>query len=80
MGLYSIACGVARSQLLFSCSYDDSIKMWAEDDGEWSCAETLSGHTSSVWEMAFNASGTRLGMLRSTPRDSGARSRSITHH
>ena len=30
-------------RLLASCSYDDSIKLWREADGEWACEQTLSG-------------------------------------
>jgi cytosolic iron-sulfur protein assembly protein CIAO1 len=53
------------AQILLSCSYDDTIKVWKEDEDDWACHETLSGHTSSVWEMAFNATGDRIG--RSIP-------------
>lgn len=30
-------------ELLASCSYDDSIKLWANDGDEWVCSQTLSG-------------------------------------
>jgi WD40 repeat protein len=47
-------------QVLVSCSYDDTIKVWLDDDDDWFCSETLKGHTSTIWDMAFNASGTLL--------------------
>jgi len=46
--------------LLFSTSYDDSIKIWAEEAGDWYCANTLEGHTSTVWSCAFNHGGTQF--------------------
>jgi WD40 repeat protein len=46
--------------ILFSASYDDTIKVWAEDAGDWYCANTLSGHISTVWGCTFNRSGTRF--------------------
>lgn len=30
-------------EILVSASYDDSIKLWAADGDEWSCAQTLAG-------------------------------------
>lgn len=30
-------------EILASCSYDDSIKLWANDGDEWVCAQTLAG-------------------------------------
>jgi WD40 repeat protein len=47
-------------EVLVSCSYDDTIKVWLDDDDDWFCSETLKGHTSTIWDMAFNASGTLL--------------------
>ena len=38
---------------LVSCSYDDTIKFWEEDDDDWFCSETLVGHTSTVWSLSF---------------------------
>lgn len=53
-----------KGEVLVSCSYDDSIKVWVEDDGEWECAQTLAGpglgHSSTVWEVAFDASGQKM--------------------
>ena len=30
-------------ELLASCSYDDSVKLWASDGDEWACVQTLDG-------------------------------------
>ena len=30
-------------EVLVSASYDDSIKLWVEEDDEWICAQTLAG-------------------------------------
>ena len=53
--------------MLVSASYDDTLKLWSADDepggavGEdWSCRQTLSGHTSTVWDVAFERSGARM--------------------
>lgn len=32
-------------EVLVSCSYDDSIKLWMDCDDEWICVQTLSGVT-----------------------------------
>jgi WD40 repeat protein len=53
--------------LLASASYDDTIKLWRDDDGgDWFCADTLLGHTSTVWSLAFNAKGNKLGAFFSS--------------
>lgn len=41
--------------LLYSCSYDDTIKVWAEAEDDWECTDTLTGHASTVWALAFSA-------------------------
>ena len=48
--------------VLLSASYDDTIKVWREDDGggDWYCAQTLTGHASTVWGLAFDATGRRF--------------------
>lgn len=48
-------------EVLASCSYDDTIRIWKEDDDDWYCADTLSGHKSTVWGVDFNANGDMLG-------------------
>jgi WD40 repeat protein len=30
-------------ELLASCSYDNSIKLWANDEADWVCVQTLEG-------------------------------------
>jgi len=47
-------------EVLLSASYDDSIKCWAEDGGEWYCASTLSSHSSTVWCIAPTPAGMHL--------------------
>lgn len=51
-------------QLIFSCSYDDTVKVWgcADDAGcdEWHCLETLAGHQATVWDLAFSEYGTQF--------------------
>jgi WD40 repeat protein len=44
-----------------SVSYDDTVKIWAADDDDWICTDTLTGHTSTVWGAAFNTAGDMLG-------------------
>jgi len=48
------------NQLLASCSYDDTIKLWADQDDDWYCIDTMAGHNSTVWEIAFDSTGDRL--------------------
>ena len=49
------------TQILASASYDDTIKLYVDDPSEdWFCYTTLSGHTSTVWAMAFSPCGTYL--------------------
>ena len=49
-------------QLLASASYDDTVKLFAADpyDDEWSCVETLTGHTATVWSISFSPCGNYL--------------------
>jgi WD40 repeat protein len=46
--------------VLFSCSYDDSVKVWLDDNDDWYCASSITGHTSTVWGLCVDASGTKL--------------------
>jgi len=46
--------------MLASASYDNSIKLIKEYDGEWLVFATLTGHTSTVWSISWDKSGTRL--------------------
>ena len=45
----------SRPGLLVSASYDDSLKVWAEDGDDWYCAQTLVAHSSTVWGLSFGA-------------------------
>lgn len=48
------------SSILFSASYDDTVKVWKEAGDDWYCSETLTSHASTVWGIAFNATGRRM--------------------
>ncbi len=45
--------------ILASASYDNTIKLWDYEAScdDWLCKQTLEGHTSTVWKVAFNTSG-----------------------
>ena len=46
------------AQILASASYDDTIKLYIDDPQEdWFCFQTLSGHSSTVWSLAFSPDG-----------------------
>jgi hypothetical protein len=48
-------------EILLSASYDDTIKCWAEDAGDWYCAASLSNvHSSTIWSLAVAPGGGRL--------------------
>jgi cytosolic iron-sulfur protein assembly protein CIAO1 len=49
--------------ILLSCSYDDTIKVWAESDEDWVCTDTLTGHESTVWDIALSADGRHLASV-----------------
>ena len=59
-----MVCWHPKGEVLVSCSYDDSIKVWVDSDGEWECAQTLAGpglgHSSTVWGVAFDREGKRM--------------------
>jgi len=48
------------ANVLFSSSYDDTIKIWMDDNDDWYCVNTLVGHSSTVWSLALDATGSRL--------------------
>ncbi|KAG7178210.1 cytosolic iron-sulfur protein assembly protein CIAO1-like [Homarus americanus] len=48
------------ADILASASYDNSIKLYKEDVDDWAVFCTLNGHESTVWGLAFDASGHRL--------------------
>lgn len=47
---------------LISASYDNSLKVWREEDDDWYCTETLQAHSSTVWSVAFDptSNGNRM--------------------
>jgi len=49
-----------EQEILFSCSYDDTIKIWKEEDDDWGCSYTLSGHKGSIWDICFLKKGELL--------------------
>jgi WD40 repeat protein len=66
LGLQDVkmVCWHPKGEVLVSCSYDDSIKVWIDSDGEWECAQTLAGpglgHSSTVWGIAFDREGRQM--------------------
>lgn len=49
-----------ESHTLLSASYDDTVKIWKADmahDDEWTCRQTLSNHSSTVWSSVFSPCG-----------------------
>ncbi|THH04942.1 hypothetical protein EW146_g10040 [Bondarzewia mesenterica] len=49
------------AQILASASYDDTIKLYLDDPSDdWFCFGTLSGHTSTVWSIAWSPDGRYL--------------------
>lgn len=48
----------SRFGMLFSCSYDDTIKGWKYEESvdDWICAYTIEGHSSTVWGLDFDSS------------------------
>ena len=53
-------CPWPPPQLLASASYDDTVKLYREEEDDWVCCATLEGHESTVWSLAFDPSGQRL--------------------
>jgi len=47
-------------ELLFSCSYDDTIRIWEDEEDDWYCKHVLKGHTSTIWDMSFDKKGDYL--------------------
>jgi WD40 repeat protein len=48
-------------ELVLSASYDDTIKVWAEDDGDWYCAYSITDvHKDTIWSLAIAPGGGRL--------------------
>mmetsp|Transcript_5463 Transcript_5463/g.9245 ORF Transcript_5463/g.9245 Transcript_5463/m.9245 type:complete len:158 (+) Transcript_5463:477-950(+) len=51
-----------NKDLLFSASYDNSIKCWKfeESADDWLCEYTIDGHFSTVWQIDFDPTGNYL--------------------
>ena len=45
--------------LLFSASYDNTIRCWKYDEAvdDWLCSLSFSGHLSTVWQIDFDSTG-----------------------
>jgi len=39
------------------------VRVWAENDDDWYCKETLTGHTSTVWGVALSPQGSRMASV-----------------
>jgi cytosolic iron-sulfur protein assembly protein CIAO1 len=49
------------SDILLSASYDETIRIWAEEDGDWYCVLCIGSiHTSTIWTLAVAPSATRF--------------------
>ena len=49
------------SEILLSASYDETIRIWAEEDGDWYCALSIASvHSSTIWTLAIAPSATRF--------------------
>jgi WD40 repeat protein len=46
--------------ILLSCSYDDTIRIWMEGVNDWFTASTLTGHANTVWGASFDETGNRF--------------------
>lgn len=49
-------------EILLSCSYDNTIKSMQNDsiEDDWYTYQTLKKHTSTVWNLSFNANGSKF--------------------
>jgi WD40 repeat protein len=44
--------GEEGEEWLVSTSYDDTLRVWADDDGDWYCVYTLDkGHGNTIWDV-----------------------------
>ena len=49
-----------NKEIMASCSYDNTIKLFKEEIDDWTCFATLESHDSTVWKICFDSTGTRL--------------------
>ena len=48
-------------EILISAGYDDTIRVWAEDAGDWYCAMSLDNiHADTIWSLTVAPGGGRL--------------------
>jgi WD40 repeat protein len=49
-----------REEICASCSYDNTVQLYREQEDDWASFCTLEGHESTVWGLSFDKSGRRL--------------------
>jgi len=48
-------------EILISAGYDDTVRIWAEDAGDWYCAMSLDNlHSDTIWSVSTSPGGGRL--------------------
>lgn len=48
-------------EILISGGYDDTVRIWAEDGGDWYCAMTLNNiHSDTIWSLTVAPGGGRF--------------------
>ena len=48
-------------EIVLSASYDDTIKVWAEDAGDWYCAFSIGDvHKDTIWSLSLSPGGGRM--------------------
>ena len=47
-------------EVLVSASYDDTVRTWEADEDDWSPAQIIDSHSSTVWSFAMDESGHRM--------------------
>lgn len=53
-------CWHPTEEVLASASYDDTIKIFVENNYEWENISTLHGHESTVWSVSWSPTGNRI--------------------
>lgn len=49
-----------HEDILLSCGYDDTIRIWMEGVNDWFTASNLTGHANTVWNASFNSVGDKF--------------------